>query len=62
MTLKSMTGFGRADGTHGAVGWAWEVRTVNGRGLDVRLRLPPGFEALEPKVREIGRASCRERV
>ena len=53
MTLKSMTGFGRADGTHGAVAWAWEVRTVNGRGLDVRLRLPPGFEALEPKVREM---------
>ena len=53
MTLKSMTGFGRADGNHGAVSWAWEVRTVNGRGLDVRLRLPPGFEALEPKVREM---------
>jgi uncharacterized protein (TIGR00255 family) len=53
MTLKSMTGFGRSDGTHGAVSWAWEVRTVNGRGLDVRLRLPPGYETLEPKARDL---------
>ncbi len=53
MTIKSMTGFARADGSAGPVVWAWEVRTVNGRGLDLRLRLPPGFEALEPKVREM---------
>lgn len=53
MTIKSMTGFARADGSAGAVVWAWEVRSVNGRGLDLRLRLPPGFESLEPKVREM---------
>ena len=53
MTIKSMTGFARADGTAGAVVWAWEVRSVNGRGLDLRLRLPSGFEGLEPKVREM---------
>jgi uncharacterized protein (TIGR00255 family) len=47
-----MTGFARADGTSGPTAWAWEVRSVNGRGLDVRLRLAPGFEALEPKVRD----------
>lgn len=52
MTLKSMTGFARRDGTSGAATWHWEVRSVNGRGLDVRLRFPPGYEALEPKVRE----------
>lgn len=52
MTLKSMTGFARRDGTSGAAAWHWEVRSVNGRGLDVRLRFPPGYEALEPKVRE----------
>ena len=52
MTLKSMTGFARADGSIGAARWHWEVRTVNGRGLDVRLRLPQGWEMLEPKVRE----------
>jgi uncharacterized protein (TIGR00255 family) len=53
MTLKSMTGFGRAEGTFRAVNWAWEIRTVNGRGLDVRVRLAPGFEVLEPKIREV---------
>lgn len=53
MTIKSMTGFARADGSAGPMVWAWEVRSVNGRGLDLRLRLPPGFEGLEPKVREM---------
>jgi uncharacterized protein (TIGR00255 family) len=52
MTLKSMTGFARADGSIGPARWHWEVRSVNGRGLDVRLRLPQGWEMLEPKVRE----------
>ncbi len=48
-----MTGFGRSDGSAGATQWVWEVRTVNGRGLDLRLRLPPGTEALEPRLREM---------
>lgn len=52
MTLKSMTGFGRADGAAGPMRWHWEVRSVNSRGLDIRLKLPAGFEALEPRVRE----------
>jgi len=57
-----MTGFARADGTTGPVSWHWELRSVNGRGLDVRLRVPPGFEGLEPRIREavgrrIGRGS-----
>jgi uncharacterized protein (TIGR00255 family) len=52
MSIKSMTGFARADGAIGPVGWHWEVRSVNGRGLDVRLRLPPGYEALEARARE----------
>jgi uncharacterized protein (TIGR00255 family) len=52
MSIKSMTGFARADGALGPVSWHWEVRSVNGRGLDVRLRLPPGYEALEARVRE----------
>ncbi len=47
----SMTGFSRIGGTHGPHGWAWEVRSVNGRGLDIRLRLPAGFEALDQPVR-----------
>lgn len=52
MTLKSMTGFARADGAAGHTRWHWEVRSVNGRGLDLRLKLAPGYEALEPRVRE----------
>jgi uncharacterized protein (TIGR00255 family) len=47
-----MTGFARTDGVTGDLTWHWEVRSVNSRGLDVRLRLPSGFEALEPAVRE----------
>jgi uncharacterized protein (TIGR00255 family) len=52
MTLQSMTGFARSDGALDGTAWHWELRSVNNRGLDLRLRLPPGFEALEPKVRD----------
>ncbi len=44
-TIASMTGFARSAGTTGAVQWLWEIRTVNGRGLDIRVRAPNGFEA-----------------
>ncbi len=50
--LASMTGFARTDGVAAGLSWAWELRGVNGRGLDLRLRLPPGFDALEPALRE----------
>jgi len=53
MTLKSMTGFARADGTHADTSWHWEARSVNGRNLDLRLRLPSGFEGLEIKARSL---------
>lgn len=53
MALRSMTGFARADGTIGSTPFHWELRSVNAKGLDVRLRLPPGYESLEPKVREL---------
>jgi uncharacterized protein (TIGR00255 family) len=53
MTLQSMTGFARSEGTSGRYRWAWELRSVNGKGLDVRLRLPTGLEALETGLREI---------
>ena len=52
MAIKSMTGFARADGTTGPLGWHWELRSVNGRGLDIRLRVPPGFESMEAQIRE----------
>ncbi len=50
--LASMTGFARAEGETGGTSWAWELRSVNGRGLDLRFRLPPGSDALEPGLRE----------
>ena len=51
-TLASMTGFARAEGTEDGLAWAWELRSVNGRGLDVRLRLPTGWDQLEPGLRD----------
>jgi uncharacterized protein (TIGR00255 family) len=51
--LKSMTGFARADGRQGALSWVWEIRSVNGRGLDLRTRLAPGFDAIEPRIKEL---------
>jgi uncharacterized protein (TIGR00255 family) len=63
MTLKSMTGFARRDGASERVAWHWELRSVNGRGLDVRLRVPPGLDALEPKIREaVAKAITRGNV
>jgi uncharacterized protein (TIGR00255 family) len=53
MTLQSMTGFARVEGTSGRTRWAWDLRSVNGKGLDLRLRLPPGLEALEADVRRL---------
>jgi uncharacterized protein (TIGR00255 family) len=63
MTLKSMTGFARADGVHGDMSWYWEARSVNGRSLDLRLRLPSGFERLEIGARglaqeKLARGNC----
>ncbi|MEO8652437.1 MAG: YicC/YloC family endoribonuclease [Hyphomicrobiaceae bacterium] len=58
-----MTGFGGDEGRHQAVSWRWDIRSVNSRGLDVRLRLPPGYDALEPRLRErIGGALTRGSV
>lgn len=52
MAIASMTGFGRAEGHAEAFAWVWELRSVNGKGLDVRCRLPNGFESLEQPSRE----------
>src|SRR5271154_1507857 len=49
--LSSMTGFARSHGVSGPYAWAWEVKSVNGKGLDMRLRLPPGWDAIEVPVR-----------
>src|SRR5712691_4702659 len=56
MTLASMTGFARLDGATGPYAWAWEVRSVNAKGLELRLRLPVGWDAIEPELRKRAQA------
>ncbi len=51
MALSSMTGFARGQGAAGAYAWVWEIRSVNAKGLDLRLRLPPGWDAIEQALR-----------
>lgn len=60
MTLSSMTGFARSEGVSGASVWAWEIKSVNSKGLDIKLRMPAGLDAAEPAVRQkIGAAVAR---
>jgi uncharacterized protein (TIGR00255 family) len=51
--IASMTGFARAQGDQLGIGWVWEVKSVNGKSLDLRLRLAPGFDSLEPQLRAL---------
>ncbi len=51
MSLASMTGFARATAQILGRAVVWEGRSVNGRGLEVRLRLPPGYDRIEAEVR-----------
>lgn len=51
MTLASMTGFARSAGNSGDYGWVWELKSVNGKALDVRLRMPTGYDHLEIQSR-----------
>jgi uncharacterized protein (TIGR00255 family) len=51
MNIVSMTGFAEAQGRSENMRWRWEVKSVNGRSLDLRLRIPPGFDAIEPAAR-----------
>ncbi len=54
-----MTGFARSQGEVQGVAWVWELRSVNGKGLDVKLRLPAGMDALEPGLREAAGQAMR---
>ncbi|WP_332687348.1 YicC/YloC family endoribonuclease [Devosia sp.] len=51
--LASMTGYARATGAVPGASFACEVKSVNGRGLDIRLRLAPGLDALESDIRQL---------
>lgn len=60
---NSMTGFAARRGQGAGAAWAWDIRGVNGKGFDLRLRLPEGIEGLEQAVRaEVGRAVARGNV
>ena len=54
--ITGMTGFARENGTWNTTQWVWEARSVNGRGLDARIKLPPDFNTLEPDLRKL----CKE--
>src|SRR4051812_25744144 len=59
VAISSMTGFARAT----APGWGWEVRSVNGRGLDIRSRVPAGLDHLEMAIRAaVGKQVSRGNV
>ena len=47
MALSSMTGFARSHGTSGSYAFEWELKSVNAKGFDLRVRLPPGWDDLE---------------
>lgn len=51
MAIASMTGFAREAGVTGPYQWAWEIKTVNGRGLEARVRTPPGLDAIGEEAR-----------
>jgi uncharacterized protein (TIGR00255 family) len=52
MSLSSMTGFARSHGTSGPYAFEWELKSVNAKGLDVRLRMPPGWDEIEQLARK----------
>ena len=61
--VRSMTGLAQVAGDSGPARWTWELKTVNAKGLDLRLRLPPGFDALEIEARKrigvrLARGTC----
>ncbi len=52
MALSSMTGFSRSHGTCGPTSFEWELKSVNAKGFDLRMRLPPGFDEIEAVARK----------
>jgi uncharacterized protein (TIGR00255 family) len=52
VSISSMTGFARDEGCDAACSWTWEVKSVNGKGRDIRCRLPQGFDGLDLPARE----------
>ena len=59
MAVVSMTGFADAQGAFDTLRWRWEVRSVNGRSLDLRLRIPSGLESMDPAARVLASGRFR---
>jgi uncharacterized protein (TIGR00255 family) len=59
MSFASMTGFAESAGSHQGLRWRWEAKSVNGRGLDLRLRMPPGFDSLDQPARVLANERFR---
>jgi len=57
MALSSMTGFARGQGAAGTYAWSWEIKSVNAKGLDLRFRLPTGWDAVELPARSRANAA-----
>jgi uncharacterized protein (TIGR00255 family) len=51
MALSSMTGFARSQGVSGPYAWTWEIKSVNAKGFDLRLRVPQGWDSVEQPAR-----------
>ena len=63
MTIKSMTGFGRGEVEQGGRVWTAEIRCVNNRYLDLKMKLPRGYSSLEEKIRKkVAETHLRGRV
>ena len=56
MTLQSMTGFARSTGTFTTkeqrYNWAWEIKSVNSKSLDIKIKTPQGFEHIHPQLKK----------
>src|SRR5262245_18687837 len=52
MALSSMTGFARSHGASGPYTFDWELKSVNAKGFDLRLRLPPGWDELDEHAKK----------
>ena len=53
MSVSSMTGFARVEGAESGFSWAWELKSVNARSLDIRVRLPAGMDSIESELRSL---------
>ena len=58
MTLTSMTGFAELGGSEGPFRWRWQVKSVNHKALDIRLKLPSFLETLEARIKTAVRKAC----